>query len=71
MILQLHRESHKVCLKMNMNKTKVMFNNYILCYEIEIDDEVIECVQEYTYLRQRLGVCPDHEKKIKRGIGMG
>ena len=29
-ILQLHRESQKVKLKMNMKKTKMMFNNYIL-----------------------------------------
>ena len=28
MILQLHRESQKVGLKMNIKKTKVMFNNF-------------------------------------------
>ena len=36
-------------LKMNMKKTKVMFKNYVLGHEIKIDDEVIECVQEYIY----------------------
>ena len=41
MILQLHRESHKVGLKTNMKKTKVMFNNYILDLKIKIDDEII------------------------------
>ena len=30
MILQIHRESQKVDLKINIKKTKVMFNNYIL-----------------------------------------
>ena len=69
-ILQLHRESQKVCLKMNMKKTKMMFNNYIQHYEIKILDEVIECVQEYIYLIQEIGGCPDHEKKIKRRIGI-
>ena len=54
-----------------MKKTKVMFNNYILDHWTEIDDEVIECVQEYIYLGQKIGACPDHEKEIKRRIGMG
>ena len=44
MILQLQRESQKVSLKMNMKKTKVMFNNYILDHEIRIHDEVKKCV---------------------------
>ena len=42
MILQLHKESQKVGLEMHMKKTKVIFNNYILHYEIEIDYEVID-----------------------------
>ena len=33
MILQLHRESQKVVLKMNIKKTKEMFNNYIQDHE--------------------------------------
>ena len=45
-MLQLDRGSQKVSLKMNMKKTKVMINNYILDHEI--DDEVIESVQEYS-----------------------
>ena len=42
-ILQLHRESQKVGLQMNTKKTMVLFNNYKLDHEIEIDD-MIECV---------------------------
>ena len=63
-ILQLQRESQKVGLKMNMKKTKLIFNNYISENKIEID-EVIECVQEYIYLGQKIGSCPDPEKKSK------
>ena len=40
-----------------------MFNNYTLDHEIKIDDEVIECDQEYIYLGQKIGECSDHEKK--------
>ena len=39
-----------------MKKTKVMFNNYRPDHEIEVDDEVIKCVQEYSYLGQLLQV---------------
>ena len=65
MILHLRRERQKVVLKMNMKKTKVMF-----IHEIEIDDKVKECDQEYIYLRHSF-VCSDLEKIIKRRIGMG
>ena len=41
MILQLHRESQKVSLKMIRKKNLLMFHNYILDHEIKIDDEVI------------------------------
>ena len=34
MILQLHKESQKVGLKMNKKKIKVVFNNYILDHKI-------------------------------------
>ena len=40
-------------------------------HEIKIYDEVIQCVQEYIYLGQKIGACIDHEKEIKRRIGMG
>ena len=49
MILQFHRESQNMGLNMTMKKTKVMFNNYTLDYEIQINYEVIEWVQEYIY----------------------
>ena len=42
MILRLHRENQKVGLKMNIKKTKVIFNNYILDPEIRVDNKVIE-----------------------------
>ena len=40
-ILQLHKESQKMSLKMNMKKIKMMFNYYIQGHEIEIHGEVI------------------------------
>ena len=46
MILQLHRESQKADLKMNMKKTKMMFNNCILDHELKIKYEVMKCIQK-------------------------
>ena len=39
-----------------------MFNNYILGHEIKIH-EVIESVQDYDSLGQKIGACPDIMKK--------
>ena len=48
-----------------MKKTKEMFNNYVQDHEIKIDDEVIECVQEYIYLGQKLVHVQIMKKKSK------
>ena len=55
---------------MNMKKTKMMFSNFIGDHEIKIHDKVIEGVQYYIYLGQKIGACRDYEKEINR-IGMG
>ena len=62
------RESQKVDTKMNMKKTKVLFNNFIRDHEIKIHDDVIECFQNYIYLGQKISVFPSHEKEIKRKV---
>ena len=36
---------------MNLKKTKMMFNNYILDHEIKVDEEVIKYIQKYNYLK--------------------
>ena len=51
--------------KMNMKKPEVMFNNYLLYYEIRLYEEVIECVQKYIYLGHKIGACQRHKKMKK------
>ena len=41
-IIKLYRESQKVSLKIDIKKTKIIFNNYIPDYDIKIDYKVIE-----------------------------
>ena len=56
---------------MNIKKTNVMFINFIRDHEIKIHDEVIKYIQDYIYLGQKIDASPDHEREIKRRIGMG
>ena len=55
---------------MNINKTKMMFHNYILDHEIKIEDGVISCVQKYIYYGQKF-VPIQNIEKIKRTTGTG
>ena len=64
-IIQLHRESQKEDLRSN-KITKVIFNNYILDHEIKVDEDVIEYVQDYNYLGQKISANPEYEKKKKK-----
>ena len=56
---------------MNMKKFKEMFNNYIANREIKVDKEVIECIQEYINLGQKIDGNPNHGKEIKRRMRIG
>ena len=71
MIEDLNRESRNVGLKMNMSKTKIMFNENAERQQIRVMDEPLEIVNEYTYLGQTVSVAPGHETEIKRRISMG
>ncbi len=71
MISDLHRESLKVGLKMNMKKTKILYNKHLTGRQIMIGSEALELVEEYTYLGQMVSANPAHEKEIRRRIRMG
>ena len=74
MLEQIRTESLKVGLKMNIKKTKVMFNGNVLgphLQGIKIGDDTIERVEEYIYLGQKVKTRPGQEDEIKRRISMG
>ncbi len=70
MISDLHRESLKVGLKMNMKNTKIMYNKHLIGWQMMIGNEALELVEEYTYFGQMVSGNPAHEKEIRRRIGM-
>ncbi len=67
----LHRESLKVGLKMNMKKTKIMYNKHLIGRQIMIRNKALKLVEEYIYLGQMVSANPAHKKEIRGRIGMG
>ena len=49
---ELSNESSKIGLKMNLSKTKVMYNQHAAKKEVKINGETIGIVDEYVYLGQ-------------------
>ncbi|WP_265430092.1 RNA-directed DNA polymerase, partial [Klebsiella pneumoniae] len=71
MLEELQSESLAVGLKINMNKSKVMINKHAKSTVFNLGSSVLEQVQEYNYLGQVVSADPNHEKEIRRRIGMG
>ena len=71
MIEELHMACIGIGLKMNMKKTKVMFNNHAVKKEIKVVNDSLETVNEYNYLGQVVYANPGHESEIKRRISLG
>ncbi len=70
MIEELNGENLKVGLKMNLKKTKEMFNNQLAGQQIIIGNETVERVKEYIYLGQAISANSAQDTEIKR-ISMG
>lgn len=71
MMNQLHQESSKIGLKMNLSKTKVM-TNIDDDAVIKVGDDVIERVDSYIYLGHKLKLGLDNQTaEVKRRIGLG
>src|SRR5271156_2729767 len=68
MINQLNEESNKLGMKMNMKKTKVMFNKFSREIEVQVNTIKIDKVDEYVYLGQLATMQNDKTDEIKRRI---
>ena len=71
MLNDLNSESSKLGLKINMKKTKVMFNTYAAKSRMHIGPYEVESVDEYIYLGQRVSMENDKSEEIKRRITAG
>ncbi|KAI5737947.1 hypothetical protein M8J77_001036 [Diaphorina citri] len=71
MIEELEHASLKAGLKMNLHKTKVMFNSFVKKQPIKINDNIIEEVKEYIYLGQEITMEGNIANEIARRIRIG
>lgn len=58
-------------LKININKIRVMISMLNAFFFFSVGDKKLEQVQEYNYLGQMVSADPNHEKEIRRRIGLG
>jgi Reverse transcriptase (RNA-dependent DNA polymerase) len=71
MLRQLNEESSKLGMKMNMKKTKVIFNKFTRETVVRLNTTEIEKVEEYVYLGQLVMMQNDKTDEIKRRIVAG
>ena len=64
-----YTESEKVCLKLNIQKTKIMASGPITSWEI--DGETVETVSDFIFLGSKITVDGDCSHEIKRRLLLG
>ena len=62
-------ESEKVCLKLNIQKTKIMASDPITSREI--DGETVETVSDFIFLGSKISADGDCSHEIKRRLLLG
>ncbi|CAG4968657.1 unnamed protein product [Parnassius apollo] len=72
MLNDLNSASQRIGLKMNMNKTKIMFNVHVTPMPVVVGSTMLEVVDEYVYLGQivRLGKS-NFDREVNRRIQLG
>ena len=68
MFNELNEQSAKLGMKINMKKTKVMFNKYAQQLPVHVNGEIVEKVDNYVYLGQLVTMQNDKAAEIKRRI---
>ncbi|KAJ0169495.1 hypothetical protein K1T71_015082 [Dendrolimus kikuchii] len=72
MLNSLNESSRRVGLGMNLDKTKVMFNEHVMPRPVNVDGSPLEVVQEYVYLGQKIQVGKHGlEREANRRIQLG
>ena len=64
LLMKLKKESEKVCLKLNIQKTKIMASRLIASWQI--DGETVEIVRDFIFLGSKITADGDCSHEIKR-----
>ena len=69
LLMKVKEESEKVCLKLNIQKTKIMTSGPITSWEI--DGETVETMSDFIYLGSKITADGDCRHEIKRHLLLG
>ena len=69
LLMKVKKESEKVCLKLNIQKTKIMGSGHITSWQI--DGETVETVAEFIFLDSKITADGDCSHEIKRRLLLG
>ena len=69
LLMKVKEGSDKVCLKLNIQKTKIMASGPITSWEI--DGETVETVSEFIFLGSKITADGDCSQEIKRHLLLG
>ena len=69
LLMKVKEESEKVCLKLNIQKTKIMTSGPITSWEI--DGEIVETVSDFIYFSSKITADGDCSHEIKRHLLLG
>src|SRR6202042_3612766 len=64
-----YQEINKLGMKINMKKTKLMYNEYAQALQVHIGSQEVEKVDDHVYLGQLVTMKNDKSDEIKRRIG--
>ena len=69
LLMKVKKETEKVCLKLNIQKTKIMASGPITSWQI--DGETVEMVADFIFLGSKITVDSDCSHEIKRRLLLG
>ena len=69
LLMKVNKESEKIGLKLNIQKTKIMGSSPIISWEI--DGETVETMTDFIFLGSKISADVDCTYKIKRRLLLG
>ena len=69
LLMKVKEESEKVCIKLNIKKTKIVASGFITSWQI--DGETMETVTDFTFLGSKITADGDCSHEIKRCLLLG
>ena len=69
LLMKVKEESEKICLRLNIQKTKIMASSPVTSWQI--DGETVETVADFIFLGSKISSDGDCSHEIKRRLLLG